>query len=431
MMHENSCAKTTDFFEKLLRSKNYAGVREALKCEYAKPIHAYRKEYLRGVRGERDGKRAAVFMQAIELKNAAHNVLRFHLAMAQMGYDTTILPEELAAAMVSESCGCKCAPRTYRRAKNEVLVPLGWLHSETIPTGQRIATKFDSDGNPTKYVMKQICIVKLTPASKLLIARKSELLPRPKEPIAPTRELNNQHTSIRYADCSSSTKDNLTSQKTSHASQEPVGNEVAPTSETATPSHVKHRPVKKKPRHSALKSRLDSDMRFGRRLRNKARGVWASNRASFLSDLYRVCKNDELHRIAALQSDLQYPPLLPSALKYERYVFEWHEHSNDEAKRIISREILPSLNAFVANLLPPKSGHVSDGYKALHRAFTGMSEQLTTGGMPDYLAARVRENSFMLNRVPWLLTLGKLRLKDVRREERELFRFIADGLGWD
>ena len=413
----------------------------------ARPLNAYRKEYLAGQRGERDGKRAALYMEAAKLKNAEMRLFAFVLAVGRMGYDGYILPEDFAADICAEVTGGKMGASTYRRAKNNVLVPLGWITSELIPTGQKVAYRFDETGQPTHWRMRQVCVVRLTPPARLLIAKSSKIndkQPRSKRAVAVTREQLNPPVKQGGLDCDTD-KSNLksTSRVNKEAPIQPKKKD-SPTSAAPSAQHVKQQHTNSAADGGGLLS--SKAMRFGRKRRNRARKTWVSNRAAFLADLYRVAKCDELHRVAKLQTDLHYPALLPIALDFESFIFRWHEYNWRECTRIMRNEVVPALRAFVAPLSPPNPDDCAPGatdkqrqryqlqraaHERLRMAFTGLSQDMLRREPPGIILAEIMENRWTLDNVPWLLNTGKFGLRDLRESELALFRNLADMMADD
>lgn len=453
------CKTTRDFLQTSARRTKHATITQLQACYRALPIMAHRQEFLDGKRGRRDGKRAAVLLQASELKNAESRVLAWFIGLHQMGYNGTVAPEDVMAAQVRAATGGLCSERTFRRAL-KALCEKGWLSKHLIPTG----TKVPSDqGWKTLQVNK----ITITAAAKL-IGRKYALsdkpLPRPKRPAMLDQEspksLIKNSSDDSYCNKTNTTRARESSETDSSPDKAAVGanapgkssrpgkpdlpgqSEVAPTS-APVPGHVKQQSMGEpgKARKPALEKRPAV---FGRKSRLKAPKTYANARKLFLDDLYPLAKSDEIHRIAELHTDPAYMPLCVTAFDFDSIIYSWLDLDWAARRRMILREILPALKAFVMPMQPPpvidprwdektaaraRSAHRA--YEILRQTMTALPSNLVEPTTPQHIVEKINGYSWELSRIPWLLNIGKLRLQDVTPADRQKFREIGDLLNAD
>lgn len=433
------CEITKEYFETAY--PNHAYVSDVMNLTYAHPLRYHYKRYLSGD-GPKLGRVVNLHSEASKLPVDARKVLESLLAIRRStGKIGTVLTHEFAASVCADITSSKCGERTYQNGIGKLKDI--WITVDYTLTGTKDA--IDASGN--EWRMRKVCVVTLTPAALDL------LTPPPKKPVlknisceslprkkVPSAVSYSKHEQENLAQCFSEQRQ---FDESSRPRQETIQtNEVKMTSAARTSQHVEQRRIREV--RSAHKAAKNSGQSLGRKSRNKARKSWAGNRASFLSDLFRYGKNSEVHRIAALQTDLAYPPLLPTAMHYEPVIFSWHEKTERERKREMERVILPQLRSFCAVLVCPPAPlpSASDecrrrhnekmaAYNRVRAAFTGFSKSMITEDMPQHVLEQILKNQWMIDQTPWMLTTGKFRLQDCTEKEFSVFRDLADSFGQD
>jgi hypothetical protein len=461
------CEKTKEFFTEQLLQKDIAGNREIIHYEGSDTIHRRYKRYLRGKYGNMSSRRESLFKEALELKNAQIHVLQFFWAMYNMGLKGTITTHEFASSFVSESHGIRCGERTYRNAVN-VLVQNRWLSKTYVPTGTRQASGTDKNGNATVSMLKVCRLVPTPKAFALFIGFKTApkklnnsnvthiSLPRKKVPSAIHEATPHPSPFSRGKDESDKStiinkqSDNIPGTISQVESKEGL---TKPSKPTALPT-VEHSSIKTSPSACNHKNHsFKKGKKYGRKFRNKAQKTWHSNRILFLEDLLKIGKNQQIYEIAKLQTHLNYPSLAPSAGNFDIHIYCWHEYDSRKKKNLILREIYPDFKAFASSLEAPNPADLHKGvgeerndiaiakkrrFDDMRDIFSGLSDgflrdyaRKNEGDIPGFVLEKIQNNSMLLNKMPWLLTIGNIDIDSFKDEELKIFRDLADLLGID
>jgi hypothetical protein len=193
---------------------------------------------------------------------------------------------------------------------------------------------------------------------------------------------------------------------------------------------------------------------FGRMWRNLHQKTYEKNREIFLKDILYFGKNQRLQDIARVQTHLNYPPLAPVAgnEEWDSLIFGWSYILEKENSRIILQEILPALREFEYCFDPPNPADLrgrglspcndiavakKKKYDKIHQKFKNLSlslidkysENFEGEGIPDDIREKINDNSWTLDRLPWMLTTGNIKIDDCRDDELKMFRDVADMIG--
>jgi hypothetical protein len=465
-----------DAFIQSIQYTRYAGIEQVQNIFWTIPISAHRKEFILGKRGQRDGQRAALFMEAAKLKNAAARLLAFYISVSKAGFRGTVCTEDVLAAQVVQATGGLCAPRTFRRALAECC-RRGWLLKEPMATGTKIPT-------PGGWKTLQVNKITIPYCTRLLgLKRHENYQKKPQEieftgktgvpgtpEIAPPdasptpAKMANNGSKKAYAPPS---KGGASSLILVNVKDKPVArNEVAELT-TAQPGTASPSPTSPPLKHlsdskarSAGKSQPKRcDAPFARRSRSKILRTWQNGRVLFLHDLRVQLGASDVAgasgasdvagasfeaRIAEVQTDLLYPPLFPVALDWEKYVPRWLELDWKERRRILLREVLPALRAWCAPWRCPSNADLGPAappavraaaeeqlaqYQRVAAIMKSLPDMLTNKTTPRWVCEKVNEHRWQLQQLPILITLGRMGLDELRPGELQAFREIADLLG--
>ena len=420
-----------DQFLKSIHESKFAGIQQTRTIYRSIPITAHRQEFIDNKRGFRDGQRAALFMEAIQIKNASAHVLSFFISLSQAGYKGTICTEEVLSAQVIAATGAKCAPRTFRRALAD-LCARGWLVKHTMATGTKIPV-------PGGWKTLQVNKISIPRCTALLGVRRSpkahNVPPRPKGPA--TRERKSE-TLLGSQDLSSvvnyQNKSKVRNEEANSLSTPPTHPGDAPKSST-----VKH--------HNSTLSNTTTKTQpqravhpFGRKSRKKIRNTWHNARLLFLHDLLISGASDFMRQTASTQTDLRYPPMLPSAAEWDTILPGWLDLDWKERQRKMKREILPALDAWCKPLTPPdihdlnpsidyrrreRAKQQLEQFKRISKIMKSLPEMLINESTPDFVRSIIHEKKWTLSQVPAMLAMGKISLDEITREEFETFDEIA------
>jgi len=170
---------------------------------------------------------------------------------------------------------------------------------------------------------------------------------------------------------------------------------------------------------------------FGRRRRSKIPQTWRNGQLMLLHDLECSGATVTQLRIARLQTDLRYPPMFPAAIDWDKYIPGWIERDWKDRRRTVSREIIPDLAAWCDPLEPfdtlceeDRRRH-DEQYTRLSRIVRSLPEMLITDTTPKFVAEKMAECSWELSSYPMLLSLGKMKLRDVTQAKQQAFFEVA------
>jgi hypothetical protein len=439
-------------FLQSIHDTNYAGIEAVQNIYHAISLSAHREAFLRGKRGDRDGQRAALFLEAGQLKNAAARVLSFFVAIARKGYNGTICTEDVLASQVVAATGGLCAPRTFRRALAD-LCRAGWLHKDPMSTGTKILT-------PSGWKTNQVNKITIPWCTRLLGIRKTKPVestntnieaqkveccsdsndsnPRPKLPAMGERRENPPPNRGGSSLSIVNVKDNAS------VRNEECELAAAPPSAASPPQtspQLKQQSVGEA--RKARKPAKKAGAPFGRIARSKIPRTWQNGRILLLHDLELAGAGAGAGvplRIATLQTDLKYPPLFPIALPWEKYVSSWIERDWKERQRIVRREIMPQLAAWCLPLVPPDPDALRPGaspeaaekareqmrqFDRVSKIMRSLPEMLITQDTPRFVAEKMQECAWHLRQLPMLIFTGRMGLDDISRGQRQAFFEVA------
>ena len=444
----------------------YAGISAIKATNKADCLNVHGQAFRDGKRGPRDAARAQVHLEAAQLRNAAARVLAYHLAIGRQGYKGTVAPEEIHADGVRRTTGGLCSPRTYRAAL-AALCRRGWLDKRLIPTGTRIEICHTPDGL-SLWRSLRVNKVSLTRAAWLLLAtgppaeHRSVMtgplapgpggidthnsLPRQK---VPRMEGDNQRTGVTLPipcslDCDVEHEGTIVK----HTRIDPPGGKVSAHADKWTrPAPAKSRPLTvEHEAHNAHGARTAAkSKRPGiRRGRNATPRTWESSRRSLLVDLFNQLHGDpavdEMHRVAELQTDREYPKAFVSVVDWDKWIWRWHDLTWHERRRAISREIAPPLAAFVKHLVPPDMAELDDPRTAPERREVLLEDlaahdriarwiEVIPAALADGTPAGIREQleseRWRLNTLARLVQSGRVMLATMTAKDGVLLKHAA------
>lgn len=443
-------ANERERFLSSIQKTRYAGIDKVRTIYRTKSLNAHRREFLDNKRGFRDGHRAALFMEVIQLKNAEAAVLSFFIALSQAGFKGTVCPEDVLANQVVDSTGAKCAPRTFRRALSS-LCAAGWLVKRSLATGSKVSKP---GGGWTTLQVNKITIPRCTfMLGSNKSPKKSVVVPRPNGPaigeakqVTPLSKgglpcldlVNSKNQSKERNDESklataqqSATTPPPTSPPLKHQAIDGEGRKEHQTGSNASP--VSPDAPNKPPKRAVHP--------FGRKARSKIPDTWANARKLLLHDLEVAGVGSFELKTAALQTDLRYPPLLPVALDWDKLVPGWIQRDWKDRRRAIMQEILPELAAYCLPLVPPDPKFTRPGatpaqrakaerqmkqFERVSRIMKSLPEMLVTEDTPNFVRKIISEKAWTLSQIPSLLAMGRISLNEITQQEFEDFSKIAE-----
>lgn len=454
------CMTSALEFSRTIDWTNHAGTDAVCSIYHTKSIEAHHYEFMAGKRGVRDKARLDAFALAAELHARSKRLLQFLVAILQYtGCGGTITTEEVLAAQVRDATGGAMSTRTFRRALSE-LRNFGFVSTSLVNTGNKVRAGMG-------WKMLQVNKITLTTIGRLIALKcppglekhgkrphryptsAHRTVARPKRPT--DKEIKQSHQDIlkKYpGDSSIKTK----KEKECVAVEENPSskNEVAGTSASSKSTmHVKQQSVEKsgvagKPAKKAVLAL------GGRSRRNKAPKTYARARESFLRELANhTCgleSSNEWIRIADLQTHPAYPPLLPMACNYDKYMLAWTERSWKERRRIMRNDIIPALKTFCADLQQPHPSKLGPGvsedvrraarrqqkaFERLNYRLQSLPQILLSCQAADEIKEMVRRYSYQLSRIPSLLHHGQINIADLSGQDVAIFRDLADAFGID
>jgi hypothetical protein len=456
-----------DAFLRSIQNTGYAGISQVQSIYHTTCLQGHREAFINGKRGQRDGHRAALFIEAAKLKNASARVLEFYISLSKNGHKGTICPEELLAAQVVASTGGLCAPRTFRRALAD-LCARGWLHKEAMSTGTKVLT-------PTGWRTLQVNKITIPMCTRLLGVNRMFKNPPmqgeqqkfasscPPSGDRPTPAKMATNGSLNPPPLSGGDSDSTIvnveqSSKARNEESELTAVQPSPPSAAQTSPPLKHRHYSES--RKAGKPLKMSAAPFARKSRSKIAKTWQNARLILLHDLTRQLTGADgnsgaagkgagagaefLQRIATVQTDVLYPPLFPVALDWSKYLPRWIELDWKERRRIVLREILPALRAWCAPwVIPPSEQLRPDApenvraaaaeqlrqYERVSAIMKSLPDMLTNGTTPRWVCEKINEYRWQLSQLPLLLTIGRIGLDDIRPGERQAFAEIAALVG--
>lgn len=410
-------------FEKEI-ARGYAGIGYVDSItNTVKAIPTHNREFRDAKRGARDAQRAAVHLEAAQLKGGEQRVLSFFLELGIRGKLGAVVTEEIAAQAVRRTTGGACKPRTYRRHL-AALCRRGWLHKAFIPTGTRAKTE---DG---AWTSNQVLKVTLTQPARLLYQKNYISLLRPKRP---TTEGYNRTKGDASPFPLSSIGDKMSNFErrgrvvTGLVEELPKGNgSTRPASPSSKPT-VEHQTLRSAPRKAANKTAAARPAVSARETRTGIPRTWRISRRTLLAELFAffhadpIC--DELHRVAELQTDPRFPAAFKMALNWDPIVRRWLELSWHDRRRCLKNEIAPPLRAFCAHLVPPEgtpSNEIERQYTELAAWLQVIPDEIPPGKVPAMVRDRMISERDRVNMLVRQIHAGRVSLSVLSPDDHTL-----------
>lgn len=458
-MSEAVCLTTAIEFERARKWSNHAGTDCVQSVYHSMPIESHHYEFMAGKRGVRDRQRMDAFAVAAEMHARSKRLLQFLVAILQArGCVGTITTEEVLACQVRKATGGAMSTRTFRRALSE-LRDFGFVSTALINTGNKVRAgggwKMLQVNKITLTTIGRLIALKCAPGLEKKSSRPHRYptsvhnsVDRPKRPTDGEKKQSHQVILEKLpGETSINTKKETTD--TNLKRDASPAKEGRPTSAPQNAAHVKQQrrdnvdSVDKPAKKAVLAL-------SGRKSRNQAPKTYAQARETFLYELTRHSAGDpdasEWRRIAELQTHPVYPPLLPMACDFDKYMMAWPERSWKERRRILRNDIIPALRAFCADLKQPNPKKLGPGvsddvrraarrqqsaFERLSARLQSLPEILLGCPAPEQLHDKVRKYNYQLSRIPSLLHGGQLRINDLSGQDVKIFRELADAFGID
>ena len=416
------------------KTNGFALVSDIENTYYAEPLTSLYERFKRGKAGAMTQGRAAAMRAAAELKNAPARVLSFYGALHKQGFKGSTVTHEKLGEAVTIATG-KSTKESSIKAAVRLLKAGGWISVHYTPTGTK------SEIEPGLWRSLRICQITITEQTKALFSTTCthKSLPSQKLPAMGCRG-NGGEESVAFPPVTQKTNVEILPGRPGRGDTAPK-NTVEPTPPappSAAPTFA-HSPVETK--EPAPKAGC-----FARRKRNRSPKTWDANRLLFLRELAAALTEhpqaEPLYRLAKIQTNKAFPPLIPTALHWEPEIFTYHESNKRNRRRRLMQHIIPALAAFAVGIFPPDTGPLSRAetppavkaaiekqlaaYERLRLYHGSISRRIRWGDYPKEIRDFAAANAFKLDRWASAIQSGRVPVAGVPYEARNLFRELAD-----
>lgn len=420
------------------------------------PISVLREKYINGPAAEKSAARASMFVQVGDFRNLDGAILSWLLEGVKRGHNGTGMTLEQVAECVEICTGRKCSVRSVSRylADFELrgLIKMKWM-----PTGGKF---LNSKG---QWVAKRIRQIWVTDFARLLISftadyialpapKRPVTVPKPRErkaPLGPLLSLegttvNSNPETINV--CTTYTKGHKERSTCSpvHGQQsQDMGNPESqgPESQCELEANCEHETFdsQAKPGKTAEKKRI----------RKRHASTWQALRYQFLTELERNLDKSqealEVLRIARVQTDRQFPAIIPTVLDWNRIIWTWTDRSWHVRRKSLRKNIIPALAAAAVSFVPPDSSRVYDmalPKKEREKAFLALqayknaagwrktiSTTILNGQYPQAAKEWTAQHAFILDTYSSHINSGRMAPGDLDGKTIQIFQRLADIIG--